>query len=265
MTSDEFKSQLKNPKNVYCLVSTDSKMIDLYINRFKEAIKADNIIYGKIDSLGKLFRRKSLCVLYLDKLTEDIFNRSEYIFIHVDSIDKRTAIYKKYNNQIIELNNNYANYISKNSNMTDQQAKHFCKMCENDLGIIENRLYIYNLTNMTFDYAMSYFEDYSSDSILWVENYIKKEPLPNCLDSPISVMSLLSVNCQNLIKIKKNNTLGMNPYIIKQLSMLKSYRSEQELLDIIKLCYKLDCQIKKGLFDINNTFKYLEVFNSNSI
>lgn len=264
MTSEEFKNQLKNPKNVYCLVSTDSKMIDLYIKRFKEAIQADNIIYGKIDALGKLFKRKTLCVLYKDKLTEDLFTRPEYIFIHTDTIDKRTAIYKKYKDQIIELSNNYVGYITKNSNMNDEEAKIFAKMCNNDLGIIEHRLYIYNLTNMTFK-DISYFEDYSSDSLLWVEKYIKNEPLPSCKESPISVMALLSVNCQNLVRILQNNTSGMNPYMITQLSMLKSYRNEEELKQIIKLCFYLDCQIKKGSFDINDTYNYLKAFNSNTI
>ena len=140
MNKDEFKEAMKHPKNIYCLVSSDAKMIDLYKDRFKDAIKADQVIFGKIQPTGLLFKRKTLNVVYMPKLEEDIFERKEYIFIHTDSIDKRTAVFKKYKDQIILLENDYTNYIVNHSNMNEEQAKLFAKRCKNDLGIIENEL-----------------------------------------------------------------------------------------------------------------------------
>lgn len=254
MTSNEFKKALKNPKNIYVLVSTDSEMIDLYVHRFKDAINADGISYGKIKAYGKLFKKKILNVMYMPKLEANIFDRKEYIFIYTDSIDKRSSIYKQHKDQIIELKNDYIQYIIDNSNLTEIDAKQFAKAHNNDLGAIKNSLTIYKDS----DFCYNRFTDYSSDIYLWVENFIKKEPLPKITnESPISVMALLSTNCQNILRIKNNDIDGMNPYIVKCMHDLKSYRTNEELCSIISDCFYLDCQIKKGLIDINDTISYL--------
>ena len=256
MTADEFKKDMINPKKVYCLVSTDSKMIDLYINRFKTAINAEVLSYNKICPVGKLLRKTTLNILYMPKLNEDIFNRNEYIFIHTDSIDKRTSVYKKYKNQIIELSNNYVKYIMDHSDMTETQAIKFSEKCKNDLGIIEQSLYIYNNFN-------EQYIDYSNDAYTWVDNFIMNKPLPRYVDSPISLMALLSTNCQNILKIKLNDCNDLNPYIKKCLTPMINYRSEKELASIISHCFYLDCQIKKGLMDINDVIDYLIIQDYN--
>ena len=83
MNAEKFKEEMKNPKNIYCLVSSDSKMIDLYVKRFKDAIQADQISYGEIRSFGRLFKKKTLNVLYLEKIATitylNIINRSDLI------------------------------------------------------------------------------------------------------------------------------------------------------------------------------------------
>ena len=251
MTSEDFKKQLDNPKNIYCLVSSDSEMIDLYIKRFKDAIQADNLSYGSIKPYGKLFMKKTLNVLYMPKLEESIFERNEFIFIHTDNIDKRTALYKKYSNQIIELSNDYTNYIMKHSDMNKSQANKLCKMCNNDLGIIKNNLLLYNTVGKVK------FNDYSNDIFNWVECFIKKEDLPRITESTIAIMALLSANSQSLLKIKQNNTKGMNPYLVKNLSMIKDYRSEDELVNIISTCFYLDLNIKNGNIQNDTALKYL--------
>ena len=253
MNGKDFKKALLNPKHVYCLISIDSEMVDLYVSRFKEAIKADRVNYGSIKPSGLLFRTKILNVLYLQKLEPELFESSSYIFIYTDSIDKRSSIYKKYKDQIIEISNDYTNFIQSHSDMTREQASKFAKMCNNDLGIIKNNLSIYNDSNMIYNK----FIDYSSDIYLWVDNFIKKQPLPNINESPISVMALLATNCTNLYKVKTNNIAGMNPYIIRCMRDLESYISEEELIQIINDCFYLDSQIKKGLIDINYTLDYL--------
>lgn len=253
MTSDEFKAELKNPKNVYCLVSSDSKMIDLYVKRFKEAIQADQIVYGKIMPYGRLFKKKTLNVLYTNKITEDLFKRSEYIFIHTDDIDKRSAIYKQYKNHFIELSNDFTKYIMQHSDLNKDQATKLAKSCKNDLGIIENTLNLYNQSNVHFEE----FIDYVGDIYLWVDCFIKREPLPLITDSPVSILALVSTNCQNLLKVKRNQTEGMNPYAVKHLRLLTKYRTEQELATIISNCFYLDSQMKKGLINVNDLLGYL--------
>lgn len=251
MNKDEFKEAMNNPKNVYCIVSTDARMIDLYCSRFRDAIHADQVRYGSIQASGLLFKKKTLNVIYEPKLTEDLFERKEYIFIHTDSIDKRTAAYKRYKNQIIILDNDYTKYIMQHSNMNEVQAKEFTKQCNNDLGIIESELVIYNECG-------THYNDYSSDIYNWVESFIKNAPLPRVDESEISLMALLSNNCQDLLKVKQKNTLGMNPYRIQCMNELKSYRTEEELINIIKDCFYYDCQVKRGLIDTKYTIEIVK-------
>ena len=261
MNKEEFKEAMKNPKNVYCLISIDSEMVDLYVSRFKEAIHADLLSYGRIKPYGKLFKKKTLSVLYMPKIDESIFDRSEYIFVYTDSIDKRTAAYKKYKNQIIELDNNFIPYIMKNSNLSEAEAIKFAKANNNDFGRIKNGLTVYNDSEMTYNR----FVDYSSDIYGWVDAYFKKQQLPKVNESPISIMALLSTNSQNILRIKQKDTVGMNPYIISVNSQLAKDLSVEELVQIINDCFYLDCQIKKGLIDLDDAISYLKVRRYNAI
>lgn len=251
MNKDEFKTAMAHPKNIYCLVSSDAEMIDLYISRFKEAIKADQVIYGSIQVTGKLFKKKTLCVLYEPKLDESIFDRKEYIFIHTDSIDKRTALFKKHKDQIIILENDYTKWLMQHSDMDEDKAKRFIKRCNNDLGIIKSELTIYNECGHMYN-------DYSSDLYLWVDNFLKKKPLPRVEESEISMMALLSNNCQDLLKVKQHKTDGMNPYRVMCMNEIKPYRTEEELINIIKDCFFYDCQVKKGLIDPKYTIAIIK-------
>lgn len=253
MNSKEFKEAMKNPKNIYCLVSTDSEMVDLYVNRFKSAIQADLISHGQIKPYGKLFRKKTLNVLYMPKIDPEIFDRNEYIFIYTDSIDKRSAAYKQHKDQFIELQNNYVPYIMEHSNLNEQQAIRFAKANKNDLGRIKRGLTVYKDS----DFCYNRFTDYSSDIYAWVDSFIKGEKLPKVDESPISVMALLSTNCSNLLKVKQNDIVGMNPYIVQCMSVLSPYITEEQLVQIIGDCFYLDCQVKKGLMDIDYTLDYL--------
>ena len=253
MTKEEFKLELKNPKNIYCLVSIDSEMVDLYVNRFKNAINADIISYGKIKPSGRLFKKKTLNVLYQPKLDESLFERPEYIFIYTDTIDKRSSVYKKYKDRFIELNNDYTQYIMNNTNWSEQASRKFAQANNNDFGLIKNNLTIYKDSDNTYNR----FNNYSSDIYGWVDAFLKKEPLPRINESPISVMALLSTNSQNVLKIKQHDTVGMNPYIIKVNEPITKLNTEKELIQIINDCFYLDCQIKKGLIDINDVLGYL--------
>lgn len=255
MNGKDFKKAMANPKNIYVLISTDSAMIDLYSKRFKEAIGADNISIGTIKPYGKLFKHITLNVIYMPKITEEVFNRKEFIFIYTDSIDKRTAVYKKYKDQIIELNNDYVEFVINHTELSEEEARNLIKINNNDFGMIKNAISIYNYSEKRYNR----YTDYSSDIYNWVDSFIKKEPLPRCTESPISIMALLSTNCSNLLKIKQNNIVGMNPYVKMNLSKLSSYITEKELVQIINDCFYLDCQIKKGVIDINYVLAYLRI------
>ena len=261
MTSNEFKHALINPKNIYVLVSNDSALIDLYVKRFKEAIKADLISRGVIKPTGKLFKKKTLNVIYIPKIEEDLFNRKEYIFVYTDSIDKRSSAYKKHSNQIIEVNNDYTKFIMKYG-FSEEDAKEFAKIHNNDLGLIQNDLNIYKES----DNSYNRFTDYSSDIYGWVDNFILGKPLPQCQESEISMMALLSTNCGNLLKVKQNNTIGMTPQLVYAVSskFKDSDLTEQNLIQIINDCFYLDSQVKKGLIDVKDTIKYLIVRRYNN-
>lgn len=250
MTGEEFKKEISTaPKNIYCLVSSDAGIIDLYVKRFKDAIQADSVVYGQIQATGKLLKKKTLCVLYEPKLNEELFNYTSYILVHTDSIDKRSALYKKYKDRFIEVSNDYTSFIMSHTNLNEQGAKTFAKYCNNDLGIIKNSIEIYN--------AGGKIANYSSDIYQWVENFLMRKKLPQVTESPISVLGLLSVNCQNLMNIKLGKTAGMNPYIVSCMDKFKSYRTVEDLASIISDCFYLDCQVKKGLMDVNDILKYL--------
>lgn len=255
MNGQEFKAALANPKNVYCLVSIDSEMIDLYAGRFKNAIHADLVSYGQIKPYGKLFKKKTLNILYMPKLDESIFDRREFIFVYTDSIDKRSSVYKKHADQIIEIQNDYTEYIMRNSNMSEAMAKQFAKANNNDLGRIKSGLNVYKLSDSRYNR----FTDYSSDIYLWVDNFIKRAKLPRIDESAISVMALLSTNVQNILKVKQKDTIGMNPFLVKRAKDLEDYITVEEAVQIINDCFYLDSQIKKGLIDADYTLDYLKV------
>ena len=253
MTGQEFKQALQNPKNVYCLISTDSEIIDLYVSRFKNAIHADAISYGQIIPYSKLLKKTFLNVLYVKKLDEELFENPNYLFIYTESIDKRSALYKKYKNQIIEVENDYVKFIMQNSNFNENQAKYFAKANNNDLGLIKNALKLYKDS----DYTYKRLTDYSNDIYGWVDAFIKHTKLPNCTESPISILALLSTNCQNILRVKQKDTVGMNPYVVQCSEQMSSYMTEKELVQIINDCFYLECQVKKGLIDTKDILGYI--------
>lgn len=252
MNGQDFKESLKNPLQIYCLVSTDSALVDLYVKRFKEAIGADMVNYGSVKSMGKLIKKKILNVLYAPKLTDEIFDQKGWIFIYTDSVDKRTSLYKAHKDCFIELENNFVPYVMKHSDMNEAKAKEFVRRCNNDLGIIINNLKLYNLSDGKYQ-----IKDTSNDIYLWVDQFIKGQPLPNIDESPISIMAVLTTNCNDLLKVKRGETKGMNPYRVKMQRELVKYRTEEELIKIINDCFWLDCSIKKGLIDIDFVKCYL--------
>ena len=257
MNGNDFKESLKNPLSLYCLVSTDSALVDLYVKRFKEAIGAELVNHGSVKSMGKLIKKKVLNVLYVPKLTEEVFNQKGYIFIYTDSIDKRTALYKDHKDCFIELDNNFVPYVMRHSSMNEAQANEFIRRCNNDLGVIINNLKIYNLSDGKYKII-----DTSNDIYLWVDNFIKGKKLPNIEESPISIMAVLTTNCYDLLKVKRGETQGMNPYRVKMQREMIKFRTEQELIEIINDCFYLDCSIKKGLIDIDYVKSYLVMKHS---
>lgn len=243
MNKEEFKKQLSsNPKNVYCIVSTDAAIIDLYINRFKQAIGAGKVVYGSLQNSGLLLKKKNLYVIYQPKLDEAIFNSGCYVFVHTDSIDKRTSVFKKHKDQILIVENDFTDYVMSKSNMNESEAKLFIRKCNNDLGIINSELIIYNECGKSYS-------DYSSDPFLWADKFMKKQQLPRVEESEIGLMAILSTNCQDLLKILRDQTSGMNPYRLKCMLEMKDYRNEQELIDMTKDIFFYDCQIKRGLIE----------------
>ena len=227
MNTIEFKEALKSPKKVYCLVSSDSAIIDLCIARFKQAINANRVVYGDIYKSNKLLKQTNLSVLYMSKVDEEIFETDEYIFIHTDSIDKRTSLYKKYKNQIIE-------------------PELFVKYCNHDMGIINNTI---SLLNIDRDYEVT---DYSNDTILWVHNFIANKELPVIRESPFAVMALLSTNCQALLDID-----SANPYLVNKIRPLIGCRTDNELCSIINDCFLFDLQIKSGMLSLDRALNCL--------
>ena len=253
MNGKEFKEALKNPKNVYILVSTDSVMIDLYTNRFKKAINATSVSYGEIHQGVNLFNEVILNVIYIQKLEEELFQNEAYILAHIDSVDKRSAVYKKYQDQIIELENDYTQFIMEHSPFNEKQAREFAKRHNNDLGLIQNSLSIYTASDNTY----TRFTNYRDDIYDWVTSFIKKQKLPPCTESPISILALLSNNCQSLLKVKTKDTADLNPYVISHMKELENYITIDELVQIINDCFYLDCQVKKGTIDIDYTLGYM--------
>lgn len=254
MTKDEFKQEiLKNPQKIYCIISSDCGIIDLYVERFKKAIQADTVVYSdSVDNLQpsfSLLSQRTLNVLYLQKLPEDIFEKDNYIFIHVDSLDKRSAVYKKNKNRIIEVDNDYMPFVMKRG-LSREQAAEFIKKCNNDYGIITHALPIYLEGGTVMDH--------SNDIYGWVNNFIMGKPLPRTTESPISVLALLSSTCQDLLRIMNHNTTGMNDYLVSKRKELLNYLTKEQLQQLISDCFYIDTQIKRGLFDIDFALDYIK-------
>lgn len=251
MTGQEFQQEIKtSPKHVYCLISTDGAIIDLYIRRFAKAIGADKVVYGEIAMSNNLLNQKVLSILHKPQIDESLFDCQEYVFIHVDKADKKTNAYKKHLDQIIEVQNDYVNFVMKQG-FSKPFAEDFVKKSNNDLGIIYQNLKIHN--------AGGQIPDYSSDLYLWVENYLKNKPLPRIDEDPIGVLALLSYTCQSVLRVINFDTSGMSSYVVSKNKELAKFRTEHELEKIISACFYLDCQVKRGSIDINYVLSYIIV------
>ena len=75
-------------------------------------------------------------------------------------------------------------------------------------------------------------------------------------------MALLSTNCNNILKIKNNEPI--NTYIKQCLYKAVKCNTEQEIISIINDCFYLDCQIKKGLINVDYVLQYLIVRRYNN-
>lgn len=280
------KDQIMNQS--YLFITEDLGLSDIYIKRLAKQKNASSIlVVNSINhiKLGNLFELNPIYIYYSNKVEEDLFNK-DYLFIQISNkIDKRTSIYKQNKNRIIEFkqNNldNLIKYVITNSNLNENDAKDLINKCNRILSLINNELIKYNVSNLNYEVFKTQLYDYPKDAVFNLCNAIitKDESvyyhLEHCIkieESPLVVLTVLSNNCKQVLQIQNcgNNTdvTGItNKYIVNQVKKLCGYRTNEELIWIIKFCNDLDMRIKKGLIDSKIVMQYIviKIFANNEL
>ena len=284
MDGKTFNKQLTiSPTGPWCICSSDLGLRDIYLEKLKNALRSDKIIYirdlEKFKPFGKLLNQNILYVYIADSSNEKLFDFSYNIVQLSTKLDARTSFVKKHKDRIIELKplteKELFKWIEKNSNLDEQQINKLMKKCNNNFAKIRNELFKYKLSNLSWsEFSIQTF-DHVKDAVFDLcESLIRKDKkasvyyLDHCKhigEASMVVLTVLSNNCKQILQVQNcpnptsQNTGITNPYIIMQTKKLCGLRTNAELIKIIKLCNELDLAIKTGQIDDDFVKDYLVI------
>lgn len=282
MDGKQFKEQLKSAAHgPWCICATDLGLRDIYLQKLKNAVNADKVIYvyslSTFRPMGKLLNQRMLYVYISDNCDETLFDHTVDIVQLTTKLDARTSFVKKHRDRIVELKNltpsEIRGWISKNSDLNDEQIVQLMELCNQNFAKIRNELMKYGLSNLTWDNFKVQTYDHVKDAVFKLcESLIINDRqksvyyLDHCKrigESPMVVLTVLSNDCKQLLQVQNcpnptvQNTGIANPYTIMQTKKLSNLRTNEQLSRIIKLCNELDMQIKSGQIDSTYVMDYV--------
>lgn len=285
MDGKQFKT-LINRKAIhrpYVIYVEDYGMWSIYKTRLENA-------YGKLKYIhdiknfkptGKLLNKPNIYIYYNNKITEEFWSMTDPIIQICDKKpDARTKAVKNYKDRIITVSqpsfNSMVQFICKNSDLNDIQAAKLIELCDNyysndSFSFVRNELQKYRLSEMPFDEFIKIVYDRPKDSIFKLTDAIctkNKEKtlyhMEQCLaigEAPQVVLTVLSNNCKQILQLQNCHgniqQTGINPYIARKLQALCGFYTDEELIEVIKICNELDMNIKRGLLDSDYVIKYI--------
>ena len=264
-------------------------LASIYTNKIAQLLQLQIKYIDDLNSIQQktLFKinNKFLYIYHSDSLTDEIKefldkNQNIYIIIYILDIDKRTKLYKYFKNNIIDFvpSNTFAiEYIKNNckKSLTDYEIEDFANRCNYDIGIINNELIKFNLIDYTYTEYKQFIYDCDKDAIFDLVKYICKRDkeflyyLEHCKkinENPLAIIQVLSTNLKQILQVQNctatniSEHTGLSLYLTQLMLEYKDNYTEQELINLIKLCFELDTAIKIGKIEANDALDYLMLY-----
>lgn len=210
----------------------------------------DNVrIITKPVKYGGLLRKSVQMVYIGDTINTDI----DCVQL-VRNVDKRTKLYKENKSNIAEYRpteKQLCDYIKDNSSLNDDECRRLAVYCNFEYGKIKNELIKFIYSGVALD---EYIKDNEIISVFDLCDAVIKNSSPFTTrrkyveNSVFGFLANMATKCKDIYDYRHGQYSG-NPYFRRQIASLAKYRTDEELVDIIKLCNELDLSIKKGLID----------------
>lgn len=305
ITAVKQQIQKKEPQHFYIFVGEEVAVMDMYINKIAECInvkptRADSVV----DIMPKLTTNSFLSVPQCYVIREDNeFIKSDAVQDFFDdkiqdknivilcfySLDKRTKLYKAYNDSIVyfeRLNEQIlSKYVHKEIDLSERNTRMLIEICENDLSRIYleiDKVKVYaDKTGSNYDQAfMQLIEDgviyeppYDAifdfvDAVLRRKVKLAYNLYQQCQDIGEANMTLLSVlysNAKSVLQVQSctskdiAKSTGLTGFQIKLAKEKMGHYRNRELVDMMKLIQKVERSIKTGEIDDIMSIEYVLV------
>lgn len=288
MTLKELNSSITNKesRDFYIFVGTEVFVMDTYIDKI-----CDTFGYKKM--LGSYHPTFEKDVLFVDRNNMSILKNNKawgYInktILCFDSLDKRSAFYKKFENDIVFFNKLpqeiLTQYIQQKSNLSTEFAHKLIDCCDYDYSTILSELdkictyakikkldeniaiieFLNNeqLTTKASSESLKFASFLVSADVLNVYNTLKDLNI----DETILTLSTCYSLFKSLYLIESYNgpsnkiceATGLNYYQVKNLTNSRGVYSVDELENALKLIQNTIANIKKGLISNDIALKYV--------
>ena len=295
----ELKDRISNNTIPNFLIFTGPELglMDIYINQIAKILetkpkRVDNVT--TVVSSSKIFSltpgnkysivRGDKSLLTSEKLQEKVKNLKDYLVVIYDTIDKRSKLYKDFEENIVNFNymdeKTLISLLSRKVNLTKENLEWLIKACGYDYA---RCLLEIEKLNLFDEDKNKLLDEFRRDGVIHSEigdvifQFIdavmtrKKatawklyELLKLKGESNIKIISLLYTNFKALLSVQfcreptVENT-GLTPYQININKHRKGIYKDYELLDIIKLLSKVDYDIKNGIIEESISIEFLLV------
>ncbi len=286
-----------NIPNFLIFTGPEVGLMDIYINQIAKVLQTNPkrldsitevISNSKILSLTQSNKysivRGDKSFLSSEKLQGKIKTIKDYIIVIYDNIDKRSKLYKEFEDNIITFNymdeKTLISLLSRKIKLNQDNLKWLVDACGHDYA---RCLLEINKLNLFDDDKDILFEEFKKDGVIhadigdvifqFVDAVLTRKKASSWKlyellklkgESNIKIISLLYTNFKALLSVQfcKEPTIentGLTAYQISINKHRKGIYKDRELLDIIELLANTDYNIKRGIIEESISIEYLLV------
>lgn len=271
-----FKCYLNNLYNKYNIINCDT--LDQAAYRFNRKSFLDcKVNVYVIDNLEDLVSNIDI----IDDLIKGKYKNKAIIVYKIDTIDKRSKLFKKYSKHIEFLDTLMGyDFINNEYNISKEDYEYITSKCDNNFS----RIYFeinkaYNLSECSHQSIKDSFDNIYDISLktsnvtafelvdLFVTKNISK--LKSYLstistkDFDFGLLVLLYNKYHDLFVVKSAGSIantqntGLTPFIIKECKKYVDLYSIDELKKILNQLFNLDCRIKSGTLSAEYAYDFM--------
>ena len=283
MTIQDLKRNVEqsNINNLYVFTGEESYLKRHWVRKIGDNLNLNPIFIDNVENIkqGSLLEPVHLYIVYTNNI-KDINLYNNYVIVICDDLDKRTSFYKQNKGNIVEFNkldsNQLLTFINKKVNLNKENCLDLIHRCNSDLSLIDLELdkflsYNENFSNEDYTNIKDTFFDVVLDDITFsLSNAILEKNnimyyYNKCMQINQSILGMLNavyINIRQLLQIQTSGkdiekSTGLNYYVINKIRPNVGKYSNEELIHILNLIFKLDFDIKTGKIPQEIAFKYL--------